>query len=412
VLKAAGTVAGVTVGTTVAILGSVFRFRPGGSRKQLQQQQSSTRPADAPVTTATTTIMPSTKERSGATDYQDVNSDNGSVGVADDNDADEEETSSKLLAGCPCKWYISLTAAELVEQTTRPEKPSVPPIRRMLSVTGMPQPLLSSTVSALEASTTPLPHPLILLTEQHPELVTEDIARRFLVGLGSEVKAYSALSTCINWTLQQGLEGLVSQPQPKFNIIKKHYHHGVYTWSKKKDCLLEIEKMGLWPQAYPLIKAEGATDAEILHHLKFTYEYAFKRIDDRPLPHGKSVKIIDLEGLSMSAVRSEAFKFISQAGALLALNYPQRLHRAFLVNAPTWWSVAWRLISPMIDAKVRSQMMLVGKNDKEKMKAALLEWVDEDQLPLQYGGTCTVEMGDSVFETEMREYVAKLNFSS
>lgn len=417
VLKAVVTVASVTVGTTGAILGSVTRFiRPGGGgdRKQLQQQQSmTTHPATPPVTTAT--VMPA-KERSGATDYQDVTSDTGSVSIAniqDTIDDDEEEgTSSKLLAGCPRKWYISLTAAELVEQTTRPEKPSVPPIRRMLSVTGMPRPVLSSTVSALEASTTPLPHPLILLTEQHPELVTEDIARRFLVGLRSEVKAYSALSTCINWTLQQGLEGLVSQPQPKFNIIKKHYHHGVYTWSKKKDCILEIEKMGLWPQAYPLIKAEGATDAEILHHLKFTYEYAFKRIDSRPLPDGKSVKIIDLEGLSISAVRSEAFKFISQAGALLALNYPQRLQRAFLVNAPTWWSVAWRLISPMIDAKVRSQMMLLGKNDKEKMKAALLEWVDEDQLPVQYGGTCTLEMGDSVFETEMREYVAKLNSSS
>lgn len=26
-----------------------------------------------------------------------------------------------------------------------------------------------------------------------------------------------------------------------------------------------------------------------------------------------------------------------QAGALLAVNFPQRLHRAFLVNAPSWW---------------------------------------------------------------------------
>ena len=73
-------------------------------------------------------------------------------------------------------------------------------------------------------------------------------------------------------------------------------------------------------------------------------------------PAGKSVNIVDLSGLRMSDAAGEAFRFISKAGALLSLHYPGRLHRAFLINAPSWWSIVWRLVSPLIDAKTRELM--------------------------------------------------------
>lgn len=306
------------------------------------------------------------------------------------------------------RWYISLMEAELVEKTVS-EKPrqdgqlTAPPVRRMLSVTGLIQ----------WRAGEELPIPMQMLVDRHPDVVSEDIARRFIVGLENEVKAYSALSSCIEWNIQQGLADLVRQPQPHYEIIKKYYPHGVCCWSTKKNCILEIEKMGMWPKAYPQIRAAGVTDDDILRHLKFTFDYVFKVLDTRSLPHGKTVKIIDLSGLSIGAIRSDAFKFISQAGALLALNYPQRLHRAFLINAPGWWAMAWNLISPMINQKVRNQMCLFGKNDKEKLKKALLEWIDEDELPVEYGGTCdTFTLEESPLETDLAKYVAQLNVAT
>ena len=35
---------------------------------------------------------------------------------------------------------------------------------------------------------------------------------------------------------------------------------------------------------------------------------------------------------------------LQKAGALLGTFYPQRLHVAFLVNAPTWSAIIWKLI--------------------------------------------------------------------
>ena len=46
----------------------------------------------------------------------------------------------------------------------------------------------------------------------------------------------------------------------------------------------------------------------MLRHLLFTYLYVFTRLDPRPLPHGKTIKIVDLAGLSMRDVASDAFK--------------------------------------------------------------------------------------------------------
>lgn len=51
--------------------------------------------------------------------------------------------------------------------------------------------------------------------------------------------------------------GLVSRPQPKFETIKRHHRHGNVCFSTSRDCLVEVECLGRWPQAYKAIVAEG-----------------------------------------------------------------------------------------------------------------------------------------------------------
>jgi hypothetical protein len=100
------------------------------------------------------------------------------------------------------------------------------------------------------------------------------------------------------------------------------------------------------------------SEEELLAHLMLCFDFYFSRLDPRPLPHGKSINIVDLAGLKMSDAAGEAFRFISKAGALLNLHFPLRLRKAFLINAPSWWGVVWRLVSPLIDSKTRELMAL------------------------------------------------------
>jgi len=60
--------------------------------------------------------------------------------------------------------------------------------------------------------------------------------------------------------------------------------------------------------------------------------------------------------------------------------YPERLHRVLLVNAPYGFAVAWRLISPHLDKKTVSKIHFVTT-------AQIAAEVDLSVLPIEYGGT-------------------------
>ncbi|GAB4815034.1 hypothetical protein N2152v2_002080 [Parachlorella kessleri] len=319
--------------------------------------------------------------------------------------------SAKAPAAHPTcyRWYLELLEADLVESAIQeqgegPELGAGPPLVRSISVTSA-KPVEGAAPGAPGKD---LPRPIQRLIEQHPGLVTPNVAERFLIGWGTPAQAYTGLVDMVDWMRQQGLEGVSEKPQPHFHVIKRHYTHGIYGRSRN-DCPVEVECMGQWKAAYNGIRRDGVSEQALLHHLCFIYEYTFTHVDPRPLPHGKTVKIIDLEGLCMGDLRSDAVKFLTKVGALLNLNYPQRLHRCFLVNAPTWWAVVWRMVSPMIAKKTREQMFLFGKTDQEAMRKAILEEVAPDQLPEQYGGTCKTPLYESRYERQLAQHVQRVN---
>ena len=53
-----------------------------------------------------------------------------------------------------------------------------------------------------------------------------------------------------------------------------------------------------------------------------------------PCLAGRTINIVDVGGVSMGDATGEAFRVIARAGNLLNLHFPDRLHTAFVVNAP------------------------------------------------------------------------------
>ncbi|KFM28991.1 hypothetical protein F751_6510 [Auxenochlorella protothecoides] len=245
-------------------------------------------------------------------------------------------------------WWQSI---EIVEERTLMPSLSV---SRTLSWSGLAP---ASTVHAA------LPPGLLALTRAHPGVLTPDVAARFLAGLETEARAAAAMRGMVDFVTSRGMLDVAFRPQPAFAAVKRHYTHGLLGRARDGS-VVELECLSQLPAAYPRLAREGVGQDELLAHLMFTYEYVFKVLDTAPLPGGKTYKIVDLGALSMGDLRSEGFKFISKAGALLAVNFPQRLHRAFLVNAPSWWSLAWKLVSPLITKKVRERMVVFGRGQE------------------------------------------------
>jgi hypothetical protein len=65
--------------------------------------------------------------------------------------------------------------------------------------------------------------------------------------------------------------------------------------------------------------------------------------------------------------------------------FPQTLHYMLIINAPTFFSIAWDLIKKFIDPRTAQRIRMFSNSAKGL--AALRELVEEKEIPVDYGGT-------------------------
>ena len=97
------------------------------------------------------------------------------------------------------------------------------------------------------------------------------------------------------------------------------------------------------------------------------------------------VLIVDLDGaklkdLSSKQLQTAVGSFIEQ----VSMFYPEFLQRAFIVNAPMFFSDVWDDISPFLSKRTLSKVVISGENSHSDLK----EMVTPENLPTIYGGLC------------------------
>lgn len=71
-------------------------------------------------------------------------------------------------------------------------------------------------------------------------------------------------------------------------------------------------------------------------------------------------------------------------------------------------AVPAQVLTAVIPRRTREQLQLFTRAQRGPAAEALLQWVPAEQLPAKYGGTCSVELGDSPLERAMAQYVRQL----
>lgn len=61
------------------------------------------------------------------------------------------------------------------------------------------------------------------------------------------------------------------------------------------------------------------------------------------------------------------------------------MHKMLIVNAPAFFAATWRLIKGWLDPRTAAKIEVISS--RTAMQKRLLELVDPDQLPWDYGGT-------------------------
>ena len=94
----------------------------------------------------------------------------------------------------------------------------------------------------------------------------------------------------------------------------------------------------------------------------------------------KFMVIFDLKGFYSSIIfKSNVRHMIRNLIYVAQAQYPERLHKVLLVNAPYGFSTAWRLVSSLLDEKTASKVHFVTVPE-------IAEYVDLEVLPTEYGG--------------------------
>lgn len=98
-----------------------------------------------------------------------------------------------------------------------------------------------------------------------------------------------------------------------------------------------------------------------------------------------SMTILDVQGVGIKNLIKPAREVIMRLLKIDNDNYPETLHRLFIINAGPGFRLVWSAIRPFLDPKTASKIKVLGTN----YQSTLLEIVDQSELPDFLGGSCT-----------------------
>lgn len=99
------------------------------------------------------------------------------------------------------------------------------------------------------------------------------------------------------------------------------------------------------------------------------------------------VSVLDLSGLSVSQLGSRTLDIIKKQAFIDSLCFPETMNKMIIVNAPRFFSATWTIIKGFVDIRTANKINLFSSSSAAK--ECLLDIIDEDNLPSDYGGKAT-----------------------
>lgn len=107
------------------------------------------------------------------------------------------------------------------------------------------------------------------------------------------------------------------------------------------------------------------------HHSQWTEHYVFVneylwQVVEGDSPLAMMLGIIDLQGLNLRALRQrEVISFLKLFVSTMDSHFPQRAHKTLLVNAPKWFNLVYKLISPLLRESTKAKIDISSRGKKQ-----------------------------------------------
>ncbi|ETN19520.1 hypothetical protein PPTG_21471 [Phytophthora nicotianae INRA-310] len=247
------------------------------------------------------------------------------------------------------------------------------------------------TVVALEASESERLEKIDSEMKSLQKMASMKVPRAFLVAeSGDVIKATERYEATLAWRKEVMADSILSMPQTHYDTIKANYTQFLHKHDKLGHPLY-IEKVG--SINIPQLKKLGVSQDTLFKHYLFAMEFTLKYAAHQICPCDacaasetqKMCIILDARGIGMRDMGGEVFEFIRRCTGVMQRHYPQRSFKIFIVNVPSWFGMAWKGVKPLLNEATRAKTNILTESETA---ATLLEFIDADNLPVEYGGTC------------------------
>lgn len=158
------------------------------------------------------------------------------------------------------------------------------------------------------------------------------------------------------------------------------------------------------------LSARGIRTDDLVRHWLFCTEYQWE-VMCKGDQTAKSIAVIDAKGVSLSDLAGSNMDYIKKTVGIANQHYPERSYVIFVVNAPFYASMGWKLLKPLVHENTQKKVKILSASETLK---GLQEHIDISQIPEYYGGQLDFGGPDSCrFSSpevlEMEEYVRKVS---
>mmetsp|Transcript_4398 Transcript_4398/g.4521 ORF Transcript_4398/g.4521 Transcript_4398/m.4521 type:complete len:308 (+) Transcript_4398:211-1134(+) len=130
-------------------------------------------------------------------------------------------------------------------------------------------------------------------------------------------------------------------------------------------------------------------------------EQALRLMHEQSVATGYNIEtfilIIDAADWHIGLATMDAYTFIKGMATTDSDHNPERLGKMIVINAPTMLSVAWRVIQGVLDDVQKAKIKILS-NQRDWLPE-LLEIIDIDQIPQQYGGNAPDPVLEDAFSS-------------
>ncbi|KAE9421360.1 hypothetical protein Angca_007277 [Angiostrongylus cantonensis] len=179
------------------------------------------------------------------------------------------------------------------------------------------------------------------------------------------------------------------------DILNKYFPIGLVGETGKENTLLVIECAGRIDFA-GILKSVQMSDFLIQRfRLQEKMLAAMNHLEEKNNKQASVVYILDLEGLKFDAsllgIVTGPYRIL---WASVYTNYPEWISQMLIVNAPSFISLLWKTIAPLIPERTRNKVKICRTNSD--WKSLVQKYAKAENIPAYWGGKLVDSNGDGM----------------